>query len=60
MIDPQWDDDQPWSPLSAGAAALPPVLGGGCLARFDPSSLNEESGTDFSAAADAVTSAEGD
>ncbi|UAW99325.1 hypothetical protein KEM63_04975 [Halopseudomonas nanhaiensis] len=43
------DDEQRWDPLGAGAAGLPPVLGGGCLARFDPASLNEESGTDFSA-----------
>lgn len=38
-------------PLARGAAALPPTVGEGCLARFDPDSLNEESGTDFSAAA---------
>lgn len=46
MNDPD-DDDQAWDPLDAGAAGLPPVIGGGCLARFDPTSLNEESGTDF-------------
>lgn len=43
------DDELHWDPLDAGAAGLPPVLGGGCLARFDPASLNEESGTDFAA-----------
>ncbi|SDR94040.1 hypothetical protein SAMN05216421_0608 [Halopseudomonas xinjiangensis] len=46
-----FDDDEEsfWDPLGAGAAGLPPVLGGGCMARFDPASLNEESGADFSA-----------
>jgi hypothetical protein len=35
------------NPLDQGAAALPPVIGGGCLARFDPHVLNEQSGADF-------------
>ncbi|QJD58767.1 hypothetical protein HG264_07520 [Pseudomonas sp. gcc21] len=45
------DDAQEFDPLLRGAVSLPPVIGEGCLARFDPDSLNEESGTDFSAAA---------
>ena len=49
MNRPEHDDDQPWDPLDAGSASLPPVLGGGCLARFDPASLKEWSGTDFAA-----------
>lgn len=45
-------DDMDWNPLESGAAAPPPVLGGGCLARFDPETLNEDSGADFSSAAE--------
>lgn len=46
------EDDAPdeLDPLSRGAAAPPPVIGGGCLARFDPLSLNEDCGADFSPA----------
>lgn len=44
------DDAQESDPLMRGAASLPPLIGEGCLARFDPDSLNEESGADFSAA----------
>ncbi len=51
MNDPEDDDQATWDPLGAGAASLPPVLGGGCLARFDPASLNDESGTDFASLA---------
>ncbi|WP_150305797.1 hypothetical protein [Pseudomonas saliphila] len=52
MSDPiaQADVEDETDPLARGAAALPPTIGEGCLARFDPDSLNEESGTDFSAA----------
>ena len=35
------------NPLNRGAAAPPPIIGGGCLARFDPNTLTEQSGTDF-------------
>lgn len=45
MIDPQEDDA--WSPLDSGAAPMPPVLGAGCASRFDPHSLNDESGANF-------------
>lgn len=53
MIHPiaQADFEDETDPLARGAAAMPPTIGEGCLARFDPDSLNEESGTDFSAAA---------
>lgn len=47
----QPDVEDEADPLARGAAALPPTVGEGCLARFDPDSLNQESGTDFSAAA---------
>jgi hypothetical protein len=43
------DDEQSPHPLDGGAAALPAIIGGGCLARFDPEDLNVESGADFSA-----------
>ncbi|WP_394241887.1 hypothetical protein [Halopseudomonas laoshanensis] len=43
------DDEQSPHPLDGGAAALPAIIGGGCLARFDPEDLNAESGADFSA-----------
>lgn len=47
--DPCPDDDDPevFDPLARGAASPPPVIGGGCLARFDPQSLNEECGADY-------------
>lgn len=47
------DDADELDPLSQGAAAPPPIIGGGCLARFDPLILNEESGADFSPDPDA-------
>lgn len=47
------DDMDAFDPLNHGAAAPPPVIGGGCLARFDPLALNEESGADFSVEPDA-------
>lgn len=40
-------DDAAWDPLQSGGAAPPPVLGGGCSARFDPETLNEDSGADY-------------
>lgn len=44
------DDEEPnLNPLDVGAAALPGIIGGGCLARFDPEALNSDSGADFSA-----------
>ena len=42
------DDEQSSNPLDGGAAALPTIIGGGCLARFDPEDLSAESGADFS------------
>lgn len=42
-------DDAP-DPLAGGAAAPPRMIGGGCLARFDPAQLTADSGVDFSAA----------
>lgn len=42
--------DDEATPLDCGAAAPPRVLGGGCLSRYDPEALNEESGADFSQA----------
>ena len=36
--------------MAAGAAPMPPVLGAGCLSRFDPDALNEDSGSDYAAA----------
>ncbi|MBL4834527.1 MAG: hypothetical protein JKY26_11215 [Pseudomonas sp.] len=41
------DEAETFDPLSSGAAAPPPVMGGGCLARFDPQSLTDESGADY-------------
>lgn len=41
------DDLDEFDPLAQGAAAPPPVVGGGCLARFDPQELNEESGVEY-------------
>ncbi|MFF5865014.1 hypothetical protein [Pseudomonas sp. NPDC012596] len=34
------------------AVSLPPTLGEGCLARYDPEALSEEDGTDFPDAAE--------
>lgn len=48
MIDYEADeDDEVFNPLVRGAAAPPGVIGGGCLARFDPEDLNDASGVDF-------------
>ncbi|WOD12505.1 hypothetical protein RPW65_06575 [Pseudomonas sp. NyZ704] len=41
------DEEQSVNPLDGGAAAMPGIIGGGCLARFDPEDLNEDSGADF-------------
>ena len=41
------DEAETFDPLSSGAAAPPPVMGGGCRARFDPQSLTDESGADY-------------
>lgn len=43
------DEEGDGHPSDAAAAALPRILGGGCLARFDPDALNGDSGADFSA-----------
>ncbi len=48
------DESEAFDPLARGAAAPPPVTGGGCLARFDPQSLNEESGADYAPDSDTV------
>ncbi len=48
MSGPQDDDE--FDPLARGGASLPPVLGAGCAARFDPDYLNDQLGTDFAAA----------
>tara|TARA_R110000782_G_scaffold27615_2_gene69714 strand:- start:923 stop:1099 length:177 start_codon:yes stop_codon:yes gene_type:complete len=50
-----FDDDstEQHNPLDRAAAGLPPVIGGGCLARFDPQALNEQSGVDFAQVSDA-------
>jgi len=34
------------------AVSLPPTLGEGCLARYDPEALNDADGTDFPGAAE--------
>lgn len=52
------EDDEVFNPLDGGAAAPPGVIGGGCLARFDPEQLNEDCGADFSALAEQPTDAE--
>tara|TARA_R110002020_G_scaffold165700_1_gene353223 strand:- start:12399 stop:12587 length:189 start_codon:yes stop_codon:yes gene_type:complete len=44
------EDDESFNPLEQGAAAPPRMIGGGCLARFDPEELNEASGADFASA----------
>lgn len=44
------DDELLWDPLGSGSASMPPILGAGCASRFDPHSLNEECGADFSSA----------
>lgn len=47
MSEQDREEDQP---VAAGAAPMPPVLGAGCLSRFDPDALNEDSGSDYAAA----------
>lgn len=39
-------------PRKPGTATPPPVLGGGCLQRYDPQALTPEDGTEFSEAAE--------
>ena len=41
------EDTEALDPLSQGAAGPPPVIGGGCSARFDPCYLTDESGVDY-------------
>jgi hypothetical protein len=40
-------DDKPDAP---GTATPPPVVGQGCVQRFDPEALSEEDGTEFEGA----------
>ncbi len=37
-------------PFDKATAKAPPVLGEGCLSRYDPEALSEEDGADFSEA----------
>lgn len=53
-------DESDWDPLQSGAAAPPPVQGSGCLARFDPQALNDESGVDYSEVVDQAKPGIGD
>ncbi|MGB9089488.1 MAG: hypothetical protein WCC29_07860 [Pseudomonas farsensis] len=39
-------------PRDKAGASVPPTLGEGCLARFDPDALGEEDGTEFPGAAE--------
>ncbi|MCE1114868.1 MULTISPECIES: hypothetical protein [Pseudomonas] len=38
-------------PRDKAGACVPPTLGEGCLARFDPEALSDEDGTEFPGAA---------
>lgn len=38
-------------PLDKATSSAPPVIGEGCLSRYDPDALNSENGADFSEAA---------
>lgn len=38
-------------PLDKATASPPPVIGEGCLSRYDPDALSPEDGADFSEAA---------
>ncbi|MCL5042308.1 MAG: hypothetical protein M1440_07540 [Gammaproteobacteria bacterium] len=49
VIDSEQDDNE-LGVLDQAAAAMPPVLGGGCLSRYDPAALNAESGADYAQA----------
>ncbi|TVP88810.1 MAG: hypothetical protein EA348_09735 [Pseudomonadaceae bacterium] len=44
------DTDSAPAALAQAAAAMPPVLGGGCLSRYDLDALGPESGTDYAEA----------
>ncbi|TLP60195.1 hypothetical protein FEM01_13425 [Pseudomonas mosselii] len=39
------------NPRDKAGASVPPTLGEGCLARFDPDALSDEDGTEFPGAA---------
>ena len=39
-------------PRKPGTASAPPVLGEGCVQRYDPEALSEEDGTEFPGAAE--------
>lgn len=39
-------------PRKPGTASAPPVLGEGCVQRYDPEALSEEHGTEFPGAAE--------
>ena len=39
------------APGNKATAQLPPIIGQGCVQRFDPEALNDQLGADFSAAA---------
>ncbi|MEG1040942.1 MAG: hypothetical protein RSE94_13600 [Pseudomonas sp.] len=39
-------------PFDKATSKAPPVLGEGCLSRYDPEALNSDDGTDFPGAAE--------
>lgn len=39
-------------PLDKAVSRPPPILGEGCVQRYDPDSLSDENGTDFPGAAE--------
>jgi hypothetical protein len=39
-------------PLNKGTATAPPILGEGCVQRYDPDALTAQDGTDFPGAAE--------
>ncbi len=39
-------------PLDKATASPPPVIGEGCLSRYDPEALSAQDGTEFSGAAE--------
>lgn len=39
------------NPLDKATSSAPPILGEGCLSRYDPDALSPEDGTDFEGAA---------
>lgn len=40
------------NPLDKATSSAPPVIGEGCLSRYDPDALNPEDGTEFTGAAE--------